>query len=104
MADRSDDNDAPGRLPAWRLALSFRDPLYRLARPVCRRLAARVSNPVHPGLGPRIPVLADAHGAFRRGAPVARLGIADRPARYFIAGGGAQVEHTRWTELFKYPR
>ena len=65
-----------------RAAVGLCHTLYRLARAVCRRPAAGIFDPVHPRLGPQVAVLADAHGALRRGATVARLGIADRPQRH----------------------
>ena len=89
LADRTDDNDAAGGFPAWRAAVGLCHTLYRLARPVCCRPAAGVLDPLHPRLGPRIAVLADAHGALRRGAPIARLGIADRPQGHRPAGRSA---------------
>ena len=41
---------------------AFADALYRLARDVRGRVAARVAVPLHPRLGARIAALADAHG------------------------------------------
>src|SRR5215471_19666691 len=89
MAHRSDDNDAPGWLSTRRIALGVRHPLYRLARPVCRRSASGVSDPLHSRLGSRIPLLADAHGALRRRTSITRLGIADRAQGHFLADSRA---------------
>ena len=77
---------------------------YRLARPVRDRSAARRCHPADPRLGSGIAALADPHGPNRRGAPVARLGIADRSGAIALPTSIAEPQATTWRELFHYPR
>ena len=65
-------------------------PDYRMARPVCDRSAAGGGDPADPRLGSGVAALADSHGPARRGAPVARLGVADRSE-----GNRATDQHPR---------
>jgi len=90
LAHWSDNDDAAGRFSARRVNVGFRHSVHRLARVVCGRPVAGAPDLVYPRLGSRITVLADPHGAFRRGAPVTRLGIANGPERDRTAGGSAR--------------
>ena len=68
----------------------YRNALYRLARTVRDRTAARGADALHPCLGAGIAALADAHGTARGGASLDRLGVAGRsridPAAHRHAG------------------
>ncbi len=63
---------------------------YRLARAVCRRLAAGAVYLGDPRLGSRIAALADPQGTARGCAPVDRLGVGGRSGDDRIAGNPAR--------------
>ena len=60
---RTDHDDVAGRGAAWRISGRLCHALYRLARDVRRRIAARGADALHPRLGSGIALLADADGA-----------------------------------------
>ena len=69
-------NDAAGGCPAGRAAGRLRHSIYWLARDIRRRAAAGCSYSIHPCVGSRITLSADAPGPVRGGATLARLGAA----------------------------
>ncbi len=75
---RTDHDDVAGGRAARRVFGGLCNALYRLARDVRGRTAARGADALHSRLGSGIAALADAHGTGRGGASLARLGIAGR--------------------------
>ena len=104
LADRPHHDDAAGGRAARRVARWLRNALYRLARAVCGRTAAGGADALHPCLGAESP-----HWLMRMGRPEeARRSIAWAlqvdPESIPLPTASPVVEHTRWIELFKYPR
>jgi MFS transporter, putative metabolite:H+ symporter len=75
-----------------------------LARPFRDRAPPGLSDASDPLLGAGVSQMAHAHGQTRRGAPVACLGIGDRPCRDQLPTAAGEGKKMPYRELFKHPR